>query len=259
MSGLFSRLVARTLHLGPSLSPRLELGPESWTVPIEPRRQRFEPRDLDMLASAEDRPSGNPPSEIVQHPALRADGHKRALGTIPVAAEEDAKRQSAMRPQARSKDGREREPAEAGIHDLRAAALAEDQIHAAAADKAPSPALEVPVARKSTSPAAPRPADGLLGDVPRYSEVAPEDARADRNEARADRAPRLPQLAAPVPRTFLQPLAAAQVPDVQISIGSIEVRAPALPPAAPGPKRRPERPPGVRLADYLAQRRGRGR
>lgn len=282
MSGHFSRLVARTLRIGPTLSPRLPTGLESRSEPAAPIEEGSEGMAASPAPPGRDAATvrdgtvrdDSPPHQPVSYdpveamrtetrdPGFRASAPARSLRGTTVSAEPVSAR-PAPEPQEL--------PAAADGPVLPATPSEEQLVAPPPSFRMEDAAEPVPHSSRGQStgqiPALEHPV--LYGDPPI---LADGGARKRRSSPVADRMTAIPdrlsgarsaqpalqtgQLAAPaVPLTYTLE-GHSQAPDVHITIGLVEVRAPspALPTARKPSVTDKARP--IRLADYLTQRDG---
>ncbi|HVJ03710.1 MAG TPA: hypothetical protein VM662_16140 [Sphingomonas sp.] len=283
MSGLFSRLVARTLRIGPALSPRLPTGLESWSDPASPIEEgsegmaaspaRPECNAATVRAGAvrDDSPPHQPePHDLVE--AVRTDAGDRGLRAGAPARSLRGTTVSAEPVSARPAPEPQELPAATDGPAPRAPPSEEQLVAPTPSFRMEDAAVPVPHSSRGQStghmPALEPPS--LRGDPPPV--LADGRARKRRSSPVADRMTAIPdrltgarsaqpalqtgQLAAPaVPLTHTLE-AHSQAPDVHITIGLVEVRAPS--PASPtaGKPSGTDKARPIRLADYLTQRDG---
>jgi len=301
VSGLFTRLVARTLRVGPLLTPRLPTGLESWSGPAGFGEEAREIEAAAAPAARAGAPRGAPPGQpegpggkalAVAAPEMRSPRRAGEMMVVPGRSPGTGMR--------------ERTPPPAGIPEAPAAEPPAAESPAAAASRLIAPAgtpeapAEDPPAAAASRLIAPAVAPQASGDVESavpHAAVPREETRATRTAPATDatQTPRRddrarsqdrpaanrpappPQgrpssltedLRAPPPVTAAAgqlvapsisvPPASAerpQAPDIEITIGQVEVRAPA-PPAAAARRAGPARPRAISLADYLTKRDG---
>jgi hypothetical protein len=264
VSGLFSRLIARTLRTGPSLRPSLPTGFENWATE-KPAASLVEEAESYSAPATRIASSLGPIPALP--PSARHAEHRAGRGLEPIWPVDDQISVPRLQPQSQRRGRTAQSPAITEDNAVRRAPQADprrqrtidaplpprrERLAALPAElrsprlpPAPEPSHVTVAAEREArpKPAADEPSMSLSGPPVRRSEVTPAAA---------------PLLTAPAVRAAAAASADAG-PEVKISIGCVEVRS--TPQTAPPPKARPrdERPPPIRLADYLAQRRTGGR
>ena len=259
MSGLFTRLVARTLRVGPMLSPILPTGMESWTGQADPAADILEGMaadageagqplvgpQLQSALSPEDAPHAG-----AEHEERPAQDRRSSVRTQRAEALPSAKARS------RIESVQVDEPATPGLRRAAATALLTPAAMArppktppmAKVRQVPPPLTDEPVAARQER----RPARASPQQIAHYEPPAPDSKRApQRQTARAHSVGQLTAPAVP-PAAILS--SAVSRSDVQVTIGRVEVRAAVAPQSPPKSRPQPARQAPISLADYLAQR-----
>ena len=259
MSGLFTRLVARTLGRGPSLAPIL---PDGW---------------MGQWASAEPMPEPSDTAEKDPNSVLSAKPAPEAMERLSRKKDEvagDAARDqgTARSPAASERIARPSPPSSHGHRKAKGAADTQKGSNPIRSERA----FQDPPGARETGPALPGDADAsrtrpavtlrsaeLVATRPPAATTLtqPTISAAQRSE-RLDPAPRpdganmlpAPHLALPAIPPTVQIAQPNPAPDIHVSIGRLEVRATPEPPERTGATKEAERPSPIRLADYLAQR-----